>query len=273
MDTNQGTYTYTGCNNQKYKVPIELVTSLSQLHKGDHITNKRVGGLYWHHAVVEHVEIEKGIFTVLEYSSSAKEFLRGISSSSENPGIAQVVRGEYQLQDGLYLIKHEDCLPREAVVLRARKRLEEKEYDPFGNNCEHFAMWCKTNIKSSEQVNNLLETIIKNLLEEIVKFFILLPFLPNSTSAGVSLGVRMKWEVGVERVLAAYDINCAKADLRAGQITQMEYNDAISKRIMVSTCSVAGSIAGEHYGEGEGRLAGRFLGGLAGRFLELYCGK
>lgn len=261
MDTQVGTYTYTGYDDEKYKVPIERVTSLSQLHRGDHIANEHLGGLYWHHAIVERVEIKRGIFVVLEYSNSAKEFLRDIFSSAENLGIAQVVRNEYQLQEGWYLIKHKDCLPTKDVVLRARKRLGENQYNPFGNNCEHFAMWCKTNIASSEQVKNLWKTLEKNCLEEIVKNVILLPFLPNSTSA---LRARMTLEVVVELVFAAYDISCAMADLRAGQITQMEYNDAIIKRIMVASCSIAGSIAGEHIGEG--RLAGRFLGGLAGRF-------
>ena len=144
MDTQVGTYTYTGYDDEKYKVPIERVTSLSQLHRGDHIAKERLGGLYWHHAVVERVEIKRGSFVVLEYSNSAKEFLRGISSSSENQGIAQVVRGECQLQDGLYLIKHKDCLSAEKVVVRARKRLGENQYDLLENNCEHFAMWCKT---------------------------------------------------------------------------------------------------------------------------------
>ena len=266
MDTQEGTYTYTGDNDEKYKVPIKRVTSLSQLHRGDHIANEHLGGLYWHHAIVERVEIKRGIFvvTVLEYSNSAKEFLRDIFSSAENLGIAQVVRNEYQLQEGWYLIKHKDCLPTKDVVLRATSRLGDNQYNPFENNCEHFAMWCKTDIKSSEQVKNLRKTIEKNLLEEIVKNVILLPFLPNSTSAGVSLRARMALEVVVELVFAAYDISCAMADLRAGQITQMEYNDAIIKRIMVAFCSIAGSIAGEHIGEG--RLAGRFSGGLAGRF-------
>lgn len=263
MDTQEGTYTYTGCNDQKYKVPIQRVTLLSQLHKGDHIANKRLGGLYWHHVIVERVKIEKGTFIVLEYSNSAKEFLRDIFSSSENLGIAQVVRNEYQLQEGWYLIKHKNCLSTKNVVLRARSRLGDNQYNPFENNCEHLVMWCKTNIKSSEQVKNLLETIGKNLLEEIVKNVIVLPFLRNSTSA---LGARMTLELVVELVFVAYDINCAMADLRAGRITQMEHNDAIRKRIMVSACSVAGSIAGEHYGEGEGRLVGRLLGGLVGRF-------
>ena len=267
MDSKEGTYTYTGCNDEKCRVPIELVTSLSQLHKGDHIANKRLGGLYWHHVIVERVKIERGIFIVLEYSNSPKEFLRDIFSSSENLGIAQVVRSEYQLQEGCYLIKHEDCLPTEKVVLRAKSRLGENQYNPFENNCEHFAMWCKTDIASSEQVNNILETCINSLLEEIIKNVILLPFLRNSTSAGE----RMTVEVVFELVLATYDINCAMADLRAGQITQIQYNDAICKRIIVAICSVAGSIAGEDYGEGH--LAGRFFGGLTGRFFGIILWK
>lgn len=269
MDIQMGTYTYTGSSGQKRQVPIERVTSLSQLHKGDHIANERLGGLYWHHAVVERVKIERGIFIVLEYSNSAKRFLRGISSSSENLGIAQVVRGACRLQDGMYLIKHEDCLPKEDVVSRAKNRLGENRYKPFENNCEHFALWCKTNISSSEQVNNLRETCEKNLLDEIVKNLILLPKMRTSTSAGESLSEGVPLAVlsaAAELTLVAYDINCAEADLRAGKISQMEYHDAILKRIMVAICSEAGSTVGERCFQGEDRLAGGFMGGLAGRF-------
>ena len=64
MDTQEGTYTYTGY--QKYKVPIERVNSSSQVHKGDHIAIKRLYGLYWHHAIVEEdVETENDTIKVI----------------------------------------------------------------------------------------------------------------------------------------------------------------------------------------------------------------
>ena len=160
MDIQKGTYTYTGSGGQKCHVPIERVYFLFQLDKGDHIAFERLDGLYWHHAIVEDVLTERGIIIVIEYSNSAKEFSQDNSSPPKNPGKAKVRRHEYSgSQDGLYLIKHDTCLPADDVVRRAQSRLGEHEYDLFGNNCEHFAMWCKTGISSSEQVEDFKDVM------------------------------------------------------------------------------------------------------------------
>ena len=45
--------------------------------------------------------------------------------------------------------------PKE-TVRRARSRLGESSYNLATNNCEHFAIWCKTGISESHQVNALL---------------------------------------------------------------------------------------------------------------------
>lgn len=39
------------------------------------------------------------------------------------------------------------------TVLRAKALIGSKGYDLFNNNCEHFAIWCKTGIKESTQVS------------------------------------------------------------------------------------------------------------------------
>jgi hypothetical protein len=44
----------------------------------------------------------------------------------------------------------------EETVARAYSRLGERKYDIINNNCEHFAIWCKTNISESGQVRALL---------------------------------------------------------------------------------------------------------------------
>ena len=155
MDILKGTYTYTGPGGQKRHVPIERVCSFSQLHKGDHITIKRYG-LYRHHAIVEVVLTGKGIVIVIEYSNYVEEFLQEISDF-RTPGKAKVMRGNYRLKDDLYVIKHYKCLSAEDVVKRAQSRLEEDKYNLFCNNCEHFAMWCKTGISTSKQVKNIKE--------------------------------------------------------------------------------------------------------------------
>ena len=45
--------------------------------------------------------------------------------------------------------------PRE-TVRRARSRIGESDYNLATNNCEHFAIWCKTGISESHQVNMLI---------------------------------------------------------------------------------------------------------------------
>lgn len=47
----------------------------------------------------------------------------------------------------------------EETVERAESRIGETSYDLITNNCEHFAIWCKTGISESHQVNNILNLI------------------------------------------------------------------------------------------------------------------
>ncbi|MBR5479526.1 MAG: lecithin retinol acyltransferase family protein [Clostridia bacterium] len=47
----------------------------------------------------------------------------------------------------------------EETVERAMSRLNEKKYNLATNNCEHFAIWCKTGAKESHQVENVMDFI------------------------------------------------------------------------------------------------------------------
>lgn len=53
----------------------------------------------------------------------------------------------------------------EETVQRALSRLGETNYNLASNNCEHFAIWCKTGISESHQVNQLIGEIpiVKNI--------------------------------------------------------------------------------------------------------------
>ena len=42
---------------------------------------------------------------------------------------------------------------------RAYLRLGERNYNLISNNCEHFAIWCRTNISTSSQVRNAGRTL------------------------------------------------------------------------------------------------------------------
>ncbi len=109
---------------------------------GDHLKVSR--GLYTHHGIA------LGDGSVIHYSGevarkrdatiridSLKAFRAG--------GVVEVVR--YGRHDATAL-----------VLVRARARLGEDGYQLFGNNCEHFARWCKTGESWSEQVRDVAAT-------------------------------------------------------------------------------------------------------------------
>lgn len=47
----------------------------------------------------------------------------------------------------------------EETVKRAHDRIGEAEYNLLSNNCEHFAIWCKTGLNKSYQVEEFLKYI------------------------------------------------------------------------------------------------------------------
>ncbi len=52
----------------------------------------------------------------------------------------------------------------EETVQRARSKLGETQYNLLLRNCEHFAIWCKTGVSESSQVNRIL-----HMLEDKIK--------------------------------------------------------------------------------------------------------
>ena len=152
-------YTYRDRRGNKREVPMVRASSLDQIKRGDHICFHRI--LYTHHAIVESVDELNGEVTVIEYSNSAKQFCCDNSTPPKNPGLAEVVRRTFQLKDDpVNVIKHDRCFDPETVVSRARSKLGERNYNPISNNCEHLALWCKTGISSSEQVNDIGEALM-----------------------------------------------------------------------------------------------------------------
>lgn len=49
----------------------------------------------------------------------------------------------------------------EETIQRAKSKLGETKYSLFFNNCEHYAIWCKTGIHESHQIKDLLNLSYK----------------------------------------------------------------------------------------------------------------
>lgn len=53
--------------------------------------------------------------------------------------------------------------PKETIK-RAYSRAGEAKYNLASNNCEHFAVWCKTGLKQSRQVDNVINILCGNAI-------------------------------------------------------------------------------------------------------------
>ena len=169
MSARNNMYTYTDSRGNKREVPMVRASSLDQIKRGDHICFNR--NLHWHHAIVETVDKLNGEVIVIEYCNTAKQFSQDNSTPPKNPRWAEVVRQSFKLENDpvypganvllVHVIKHDSCYDPEEVVTRAKGKIGERGYNPNTFDRGHFALWCKTGISSSEQVNSFREFVMK----------------------------------------------------------------------------------------------------------------
>ena len=115
------------------------IADLRHIQRGDHIAWHKWYAI-WHHAVVVDVPAGGRTLTVIHYSGDFVKLDGHLASVRQetldvNPNKEDLYRVDYPPGDSY---------PVEEVVQRARSRLREAKYNPFTNNCEHFARWCKT---------------------------------------------------------------------------------------------------------------------------------
>ena len=129
-------------------------TSASKFNPGDHLGWHRPLG-YWHHAIIVRCSsIADTTVRVIHYAEPTSK------STCKGTVIEEWIDLRKQLGD-LYRIEYR---PRtfysgDVVIERGRSRLGEVQYNIFDNNCEHFALWCKTGVGKSEQVETLCASL------------------------------------------------------------------------------------------------------------------
>lgn len=156
------------------------LTGNSFLERGDiiGITRKHAMSLYDHYAVylgddqVIHYAGEGGDFTddITIHQAHIREFLKKdenyfVLFFEDNKHAPKKIfyRSELLCKDSVYrneIIysgnKEFTLYSPEETVKRAKSRLQEKDYNLVTNNCEHFALWCKTGVSTSFQVNQVI---------------------------------------------------------------------------------------------------------------------
>lgn len=106
------------------------------MREADHISVSRVG--YAHHGIY----IGRG--HVIHYASS--KYDKGRACIAREPIARFGPRAAIHVHD------HDDCLAPREVIARATACLGERDYSLLTNNCEHFALWCKTGSLHSAQI-------------------------------------------------------------------------------------------------------------------------
>lgn len=140
------------------------------MNKGDHIRVSRLA--YYHHGIYI------GDNLVIHFS--------GEPSKKQNAEIIKTPLAEFLDGGRLEIVNHPHCLPPDEVVDRAYAALGQKGYNLIYNNCEHFALYCKTGQHESNQVDGLMNKAAGYGTKKILKGG---SKMVDPISAGVAIGI------------------------------------------------------------------------------------
>ncbi len=114
----------------------------TNLLPGDHIYVKRKGRFYTHHGIYI------GDGKVIHFAGSIREKI--------NPVVHETDLSRF-LKDGILRRRdYKQGLPASKTIRIAREQLSDRSYSMIWNNCEHFATYCATGKKKSQQVKRIL---------------------------------------------------------------------------------------------------------------------
>ncbi|GIX05539.1 MAG: hypothetical protein KatS3mg114_1408 [Planctomycetaceae bacterium] len=131
--------------------------------RGDHLTVP-LYGLLTHHG------IDVGDGTVVHWWVPTKKRTETLQTlEGQTARICRTSLEEF-CQGQAPQIRHTvPCFPPAEIVQRALSRLGEAGYDVFTNNCEHFALWCRTGVHRSAQVDAVERHLVGSGVKEAAK--------------------------------------------------------------------------------------------------------
>lgn len=145
--TNQHIYEFiNGIEGKKHPITDWMTEYLNLPNLGDHLETPRMNNAYTHHGIYV------GNKEVIHYGGLAYGFN---SAPIEKVSISKFADGnKYKI------IPHSHTIfSKEQIVERAYNRLNEKNYELFSNNCEHFVNWCIYDVDRSDQVSDIVKNI------------------------------------------------------------------------------------------------------------------
>jgi hypothetical protein len=117
--------------------------------RGDH--------LYVYCGGFSHHGIDIGDGQVVHFDSTPWRKLLGLDTAGRPAMIKCVSVEEFAHHRDIFVRDYNPDSVPEVVATRACSRIGERGYHLFQNNCEHFAVWCKTGLSDSTQVRAFLD--------------------------------------------------------------------------------------------------------------------
>jgi len=115
--------------------------------------------IYVSRGIYKHYGVYTGDNTVIHFAP-----LAGAEINAENAVIHETTLDNF-LKGGTLVVdnKARAKFSRQEIVERARSQIGSKSYNLVFNNCEHFALWCKTGEYESNQVKSAIEIAVEGV--------------------------------------------------------------------------------------------------------------
>lgn len=127
--------------------------------------------MFFREMVIDETDMENFLgesdkYYVYRFSQDKPSNVNRIRAEGLGRDLVDDVQALYLIYQIKNKIKFKVYTPEETVK-RARSRIGERKFLLHANNCEHFAIWCKTGVRQSYQVNAVIKAVfVKYLIYE-----------------------------------------------------------------------------------------------------------
>ena len=235
------------------KTRKEKITDLNRLKPGDHVSFYKTDFYYSHHGIV--CEARTDYLRVIHYFNTLEHARTALMKGSIY--IAAIIESEWPVNvkstsEDIYLHHYDKipCYSNEETLERAFSQLGRRGYSLLGNNCEHWARWCRAGEHYSEQIYKF-HGLVK---EKSATLFIVDPtalLVKDIALVGVRTFGQFLSAVGsgviltaVEGIAAFIDIKKKKNERKKGSLSDVALKKYVVRRITSASTTVVGGTAG-----------------------------
>jgi hypothetical protein len=233
------------------KTRKEKIIDLNRLNAGDHVSFYKTDLYYAHHGIV--CEARTNYLRVIHYFNTLEHARTALMKGSIY--IAAIIESEWTVNltsksEDVYLHHYDTitCYSNQETLERAFSQLGKRGYSLIGNNCEHWARWCRTGEHYSEQIIKF-RSLVK---EKSATLFIIDPtalLIKDISLIGVRTFGQFLNAIGsgfifttVESITAFIDIRKKKNERKKGSLSDV----ALKKYVVRRVTSASTTVRSEH---------------------------